>query len=216
MKQTLGFVDLSYHLPLDDKSQLAFGLKGGINVLRAGLTDLNLGDGQADQAFSQNITSDLLPNFGAGLYYYRDKFYAGVSVPKFLENDFSADGNTAISTSSEERHYFLIAGGVVDINEVLKFKPTGFAKFVDGAPLQFDLTASLLIYDKFSAGVMYRSFGDAGVILGYQFTDQLRAGYAFDYPLTTLNRYHGWSHEIMISYDFVFKNKSKIRSPRYF
>jgi len=217
LEQTLGFLDVSYHLPVNEKGQLAFGLKGGVNLVQAGLTTLELGDATADPAFSQNIQSELLPNVGAGLYYYTDRYYAGVSVPKFLENDFStAAGSTATTTASEERHLFAIAGAVFDINDVLKLKPTTFLKVVEGAPLQVDLTASLLIHDKFSVGAMYRSFGAAGMLVGYQFTDQLRAGYAFDYPLTSLNNYHGWSHEIMLSYDFFFKSKSKIHSPRYF
>jgi len=210
--QTLAFVDLAYHLPVGDKAKLSLGIKGGVNIIQAGLADLDLGDNIADPAFNQNIESGILPNVGAGLYYYRERFYAGVSVPKFLENDY----NSEVSTSTENRHLFFITGAVFKLNESLKLKPTAFVKAVEGAPVQFDVTASLMMRDKFSVGAMYRSFGDVGMLLGYQFTDQFRAGYAFDYPLTSINNYHGWSHEIMLSYDFVFKGKEKIRSPRYF
>ena len=217
LKQTLALLDLSYHLPVNDNAKLAFGLKGGINIMQGSFTGLDLGDGVNDPTFNQNIESDLLPNFGAGLYYYTDDYYVGVSVPKLLENDFEIGtvGNT-VSRAAELRHYFLIAGTVFDINEFLKLKPTGFLKYVDGAPVQFDLTTSLVYNDKFSIGAMYRSFGDVGAILGYQFNDQLRASYALDYPLTTLNNYHGWTHEIMLSYDFFFKSQAKIHSPRNF
>ncbi len=212
-ESTLGYVDLAYHLKLSEKANLSFGLKGGFNFMQVGLTSLDLGSGANDNAFNNNIGGEFLPNFGAGLYYYMDRFYAGISVPKFLENDLS----DLSGTSTEKRHSFFILGGVINlIGNDLKLKPTGLLKMVNGAPLEFDITAQFLINDKFGIGPMYRSNDGIGGLLNYQFTDQLRAGYAVDYPLTALNSYYKWSHEIMISYDLTFKSQDKIRSPRYF
>lgn len=211
------YVDFSYKIKLSKKSSLAFGLKGGMNMVKHNLTDLSL-ETQNDPAFMNDFQSKLLPNFGFGMYYYTDKFYAGLSIPKLLENNFSS--NTVSGTTnlaSEKRHYFLIAGSVFDLNEEIKLKPTAFVKVTNGAPIEADLTASFIFNDKFWLGAMFRTGDAIGLLAGFNITDQLAIGYSFDwsYANTTV-KYNGGSHELMLRYDFIYKTAEKIRSPRYF
>lgn len=196
--------------------KLAMGLKGGLNIMQAALTSLKTEE-QGDAVFQQNIQSALLPNFGLGLYYYQDRYYVGLSAPKLLENNFldnSTSGGSSLAT--EKRHYFFIAGYVMDLNQDVKFKPTLLTKMVQNAPIEIDLTAQFLFYEKFNIGAMYRSQDGIGALIGYQFTEQFRMGYSYDYPLTKLRTYQSGTHEIMLSYDFIFNNIGKIKSPRYF
>ncbi len=211
------YADLAYKFQISDKGKLSLGLKGGVNLMTGGLTSLDL-DQSGDNAFSNNIESQLLPNIGFGAYYYEDRWYVGLSTPKLLENDFSTNTTTGgTNVASEKRHYFLIGGAVFDLNKDLKLKPTTFIKVTSGAPIEADLTALLLIKEKFWTGPMFRTGDAVGALLGYQFTDQLSAGYSFDWSFTnTTFRYNGGSHEIMLRYDFFFSEKQKIQSPRYF
>jgi hypothetical protein len=64
---------------------------------------------------------------------------------------------------------------------------------------------------------MYRT-GDAfGILAGLNITDQLAVGYSFDWSTAnTTFKYNQGSHEIMVRYDFIFKEKKIVRSPRYF
>jgi len=89
-------------------------------------------------------------------------------------------------------------------------------KVVPEAPISLDLTANFLLDDKLWLGGAFR-FGDSfGLLASYQLNDQLRLGYAFDYTLTDLQNFtRGNSHEIMISYDFIY-SAEKLLSPRYF
>ena len=73
---TLFALDLSYQVKLNQKSKLSFGLKGLVNMYKNNLSTLAL-DQQNDVAFAQNVNS-FLPNAGAGIYYYRERFYIGV------------------------------------------------------------------------------------------------------------------------------------------
>ena len=99
-----------------------------------------------DVAFSQNAQR-ILPNVGAGIYYYRERFYVGVSTPKLLENGLSGGGLG--SSSKEQRHYFFIMGTVLDLGKNVKFKPTCFVKATQGAPIQGDVTANFIMNDNF-------------------------------------------------------------------
>ena len=211
------FVDFAYRIRVGDKGKLAFGIKGGTSMLANELADLSTTDG-GDNTFAQNIQSQFLPNFGAGVYYQLPRFYVGLSTPRLLENDYQSN-TTAGSVASEARHYFLIAGGMIDLTKDAKvqLKPTTFVKLTAGAPIEVDLTALFYFNQKFWAGPMFRT-GDAfGVLAGLNINPQFSLGYSFDwsYGLNT-GKYNAGSHELMLRYDFVFRDKGKILSPRYF
>ena len=101
------FADFAYKIQIGEKGKLAFGLKGGLNVRGNKLSELTT-DQSGDSEFQQNVQSQLLPNFGFGVYYSQPQFYVGLSTPRLLENDFD-ENTTAGSTNlaSWKRHYFL-------------------------------------------------------------------------------------------------------------
>ena len=210
--------DFAYRMQLSEKSKLALGVSAGANMFQANLSSLNL-DQQTDPTFQNNITNHITPNFGVGAYYSRERFYAGISTPALLQNNYStvkqADGSNLIG--KEQRTYFLIAGAVINISDNLAFKPTTLVKTTVGAPIQVDLTASFIIMKKLLLGAMYRSGDAAGLLVGFDITNQLHIGYSYDwsYGLETF-KYNQGSHELMLRYDFIFGSKKQIHSPRYF
>jgi type IX secretion system PorP/SprF family membrane protein len=211
-------VDFAYKMQLTAKSKLALGISGGMNLFQAQLSSLNL-DQQTDPTFQNNINNRVIPNFGFGAYYSRERFYAGISAPSLLQNNYSivtnADGSTLIG--KEQRTYYLIAGTVIKISDNLAFKPTTLVKVTAGAPIQADLTASFIIVKKLTLGVMYRSGDAAGALIGFDITNQFHLGYSYDwsYGLKT-SVYNQGSHELMLRYDFIYGSKKQIHSPRYF
>lgn len=211
------YADFAYKLKVNEKAKLAFGLKGGINLRSNGLSSLAL-DETNDDAFANDVVSDVLPNFGFGLYYYTDKFYVGLSTPKLLENNFTTNTvSGSLSSASEKRHYFLIAGTVFPITDNIKLKPTGFMKVTEAAPIEGDITLTALFKEKLWAGVMFRTGDALGLLVGANITDQLSLGYSFDWSYTnTTFKYNAGSHELMLRYDLIYNNAQRIRSPRYF
>lgn len=208
------YIDFAYRIKFDH-SYLSFGLKSGINLMKVGLEDISLND-PSDPSYSLDYQSSFMPNFGGGLYYYTDRYYLGVSVPKILQNNlFNNSVNQDLLDAV--RHYFFIAGAYFNINDNLKFKPTTFVKVVPAAPVEIDLTGTFILKDKIMAGLMYRTGDAMGVLLGMYLTPQLTLGYSFDWSTTnTTGKYNGGSHEILLRYDFFIIQQKKIRSPRYF
>ncbi|MDP3557468.1 MAG: type IX secretion system membrane protein PorP/SprF [Bacteroidota bacterium] len=216
--KTSVFGDFAYRMALTKKSKLALGINAGANIFQANLSSLQIGD-QADPVFQNNINNHVTPNFGFGAYYSRERFYAGVSVPNLIQNNYSkidlANGNTL--TGSEQRHYFFIAGAVINLSENVAFKPTTFIKVTSAAPVQADVTASFIFMKKLLLGAMFRT-GDAfGGLVGFNITEQLHIGYSFDwsYGLQTA-KYNQGSHEVVLRYDFMTYDKKQIHSPRHF
>jgi type IX secretion system PorP/SprF family membrane protein len=213
------FADFSYHVRMSPTAKLAFGLKAGLNHMRGNLSSLTLIDEQPDPLFSNDFESRFLPNFGFGMYYFTSNWYIGVSSPRLVANDFLNDliyGSSKVF--SEERHYFLILGTVLDVSSNLKFNPTALAKTTMGAPIVADFSAVFILNDKIEMGLMYRTGDAVGALLGYHITDQIRFGYSYDWSVANAtNRYNGGSHEVILRYDFIFRERERrIISPRYF
>ncbi|MFT4682829.1 MAG: type IX secretion system PorP/SprF family membrane protein [Flavobacteriales bacterium] len=213
LKQTGLYGDVSYRI-FFDRSKLAFGLKGGINFFQANLVDLSPVEAD-DPAFQQNISNRTLPNFGAGVMWYSQTSYVGLSVPKILTNKL-IDGNLPdFNNNAEKQHFFLVAGTVLEINNYINFKPAGTLRVVNGAPPSFDLTANFMFYEKFWVGAMYRFQESVGMLLQYEINNKMRVGYAYDYSTTDIGNYSSGSHEIMLGVDFG-KNAGGDISPRFF
>jgi type IX secretion system PorP/SprF family membrane protein len=217
-------IDYSYTIQATDNAKLAFGLKGGMDILDVDFTKLNASNG--GDIFEQNIDKKIQPQIGAGVFYSTNKFYAGLSIPNFLEtshfNRTSIDGivdnasSTAGSTTAAERmHYFFITGYVFEINENLKFKPASFVKIVKGAPLQWDLSANFLINEKITLGASYRWSAAISALAGFQVSESIFLGFGYDYQTTDIERFSNGSYEVFLSFD-IFNNPEKILTPRFF
>ncbi len=206
------YSDLSYKLKVSEKGTLTFGLKGGLNILNNNLANIEVIDN--DPLFNTNINNQLLPNFGFGLYYFKEKFYLGISSPRIIQNSFNSNSSIL---AEEKRHYYLVGGFVSQLNENIEFKPTTLLKVTQGAPFSLDLTNTFIFREKVWAGLMVRVGDAVGIITGIILKNHINVGYSFDwsYGLQT-GRYNQGSHELMLRYDFIFSNQEKYKSPRYF
>jgi type IX secretion system PorP/SprF family membrane protein len=108
-----------------------------------------------------------------------------------------------------------IAGHVFDLNYNVKFKPSLLTKVTQGAPLQVDLSGNFLFNEKFVLGAAWRWDAAVSAMAGFQISDGLFIGYAYDYETTNLRRYNSGSHELFLRFE-LFKRQSKIVSPRFF
>ena len=210
--QTSAYGDFAYRIRTSENTRLSFGLKGGMNIYQADLASLT--SVEVDPA-NVNVSGQLLPNFGFGVYWHGPRYYVGASAPKLLENKMDAVNGNVLVSASEARHYFLIGGYVMDLGRDIKFKPSFMFRTVEGAPLSLDLNANFLLRERIWFGAMYRLGNAFGVMGQYQVNDQLRVGYAFDLTTTRIGAYNAGTHEIMLSYDLRFV-KGKTISPRYF
>jgi type IX secretion system PorP/SprF family membrane protein len=211
---TLNF-DYAYRLRFKNPKagKLSIGMNVTLNNYRARWTDITPNDA-VDPSFLASDESILTPNFGAGVYYYTEKFYAGVSIPRFinmsLKDDASLEGTDEIAR--EWKHYFYTIGAVFDIGKHVKFRPSVLLKHVKNAPFEADINVGFLFKEAFWIGGGYRT-GDAAIFIAeYDFAKGIRIGYAYDYTVTELNDYTSGSHEIMVGYEF--QNKDTYLTPR--
>lgn len=215
----------AYRFNLTEKSKLALGVNAGVNSMSVNFDGINLNQ-SGDPAFANNATT-LIPNFGVGAYFSTDRFYAGLSVPKIMESAMIVDPQGGETLSVLKRHYYLISGAMIPLNDIWDIKPTGLIKVTEGTPIQMDLSCEMVYMQKFDFGLFVRTDMDVtqalktgdgfGMMAGFNVTDNFHIGYSFDYSIANPTSYaNKGSHEIMLRYDLDFVDKFRIRSPRYF
>ena len=209
----------SYTIPTSETGKLSFGIKGGGHLLNIDFTVLNQYVQELDG--TNNIDNKFSPNIGAGVYYHTNKFYLGLSVPNFLETEhFEPSSNSNQSTSylaSERMNFYMITGYVFDLSDTWKLKPALLTKWVEGAPLQVDMSANFWFNQKLSLGAAYRWDAAWSVLTGFQITDSFMVGLAYDKETTDLGNttFNDGSFEVFLRFE-LFKNLDKIISPRFF
>lgn len=232
------------------KGTLSVGLQGGVMNWRADWEKLRFQQPQEiDNAFSAQNPNLWLPDFGAGLFFYTPRFYAGASMPHIsgfhLRNLAPEERDAVRKWSRVQRHFYFTTGGAIPLNgDNLVFKPSFLLKSVGvfnnffrqgnivreiGAPVAFDLDASLFFQKKLWVGLAFRSAFAAFNTEGpkqssydsfdlwtiFYLENGLRLGLSYDYPLGKLQTAASGSFELMLGFDF-YQQVEKASHIRYF
>jgi type IX secretion system PorP/SprF family membrane protein len=227
--QTIGIMNnwyanmaYSYHVKISEKSSFRVGLQGSMKFQGIDFADPGVYIREpGDQSIVANETAnDIFANFGAGMYYTYSNTYFGVSVPYLFPGEigFNDDPNlTRIAETSQ--HFYGMAGTMIPISEKLELKPAVLVKYVQNAPLDLDVNASLVFDRKFNLGLSYRmggdGIGDSVDFLAMYQHNQIGIGLAYDLTLSNLKTYNDGSIEILLRYDFA-KEKGDLTNPRFF
>ena len=209
-------LDLSYTIQTSLDAKLSFGLKASAHLLDVRFSELNQDVGTGpDPTLQQNIDNRFSPNFGAGVYYHTERFYAGLSVPRILETTHFEE--SSLSTAKEQMNFYLITGYVWDLNPFLKFKPAILTKAVQGAPLQVDVSANFMFNEKFIVGAAYRWDAAVSALAGFQISEQIMLGLAYDRETTELGgtQFNDGSFEVFLRLELLNSFRKTV-SPRFF
>ena len=203
--------DISYTIPVGRETTLSFGIKGGFSYYDLD-EDLFTDPQVMDDPFFRDQFNKWTPNVGAGLYLSAQNWYVGLSAPKLINND-NNDFNQYVAL--EQVHYYLTGGYVFDLNDTWKLRPTALAKATSGAPLSVDISATTIYDEKLYLGATYRIDDAIGAFVDLRVFEPLRIGYAYEYSISDLRPYTSGSHEIILIYEFRFRN-TRYKSPRFF
>jgi type IX secretion system PorP/SprF family membrane protein len=222
MSRNLIYGNYAYRMKVHKNGNLALGLMMGLETQAnnfSGLKVSDVGSAPSDPQFAQN-TNVAGMNFGTGVYYNTKSFFAGLSIPRMLDNQakFSSDGLKEVKITSLKASrftYYFTVGNIFTIDENLKIRANMMIKAVKNAPMQLDIGGAALIKELVWAGLSYRSNSSMSLLLGVQVNKQFLVNYSFDYTLNKIQSFSAGSHEIVLNYLFSFKGR-KITTPRYF
>jgi len=190
---------------------LSFGLQGGFSSYSARYSDLAVYNVN-DPVFSQDI-KESRPNFGVGIYYYTNVFYAGFSVPQLINNVF--DRGKDFQTIVQPNPFILTVGYVYTVTRFMKFKPNCLIKFVSQKPVEIDINGNISFDDVLWFGASYKINTNLDVLTEIQVTNQIRVGYCYSVTTSSIRQVDLGSHEFMINYKFRYPS-SGVLTPRHF
>ncbi|MCB0578497.1 MAG: PorP/SprF family type IX secretion system membrane protein, partial [Phaeodactylibacter sp.] len=136
-----------------------------------------------------------------GLYYYSERFEAGLAVRNLSEPTVDLD---AISLQLK-RAFFFNAGGHFDLGGSLSLHPALLIRS-DLAQTQTDVAAIFRYNDNIFGGASFRGYNSDNIdavafIAGFRLNENITLAYAYDLTLSTLNQVSNGSHEVMINYN---------------
>ncbi len=176
---------------------LSMGLQGGFSHINSDFSKLNL-KSEKDAVMS-GYRKDFNPNFGSGLYFSNQKFFAGVSVPYMLNNKLTSVGDVA-SQAQESRYYLLTSGAVLEINRDVKVVPSVLFRVQEGNAVGMDLNTNVVLSDILTIGASYRTENAVSAIMGLKFSENLSMGYSYDINTSEIGQYSDGTHEFMVNY----------------
>jgi type IX secretion system PorP/SprF family membrane protein len=189
---------------------LSMGIQAGFSELKSDFSKLTLLN--TNDPNLTGILNKFNPNFGTGFFWETKNFYAGISVPYLINSKVFDNPAVQLSEAGSKRYYYLVAARVFELSSRLKVKPETLIRYQEGAPLGIDMNLKAVLDQKIGLGFIYRS-GDALITtFEFQLMDNLRIGYAYEWTLTTLNKFSKGSHEIMINYRFKIPG---LQRPQY-
>ena len=204
------------HIVQLEQGKLHLGMKAGIDVLNNNFFDVQTVE--PDHVFTSNETPYILPNFGAGAYYYSERIFAGVSVPQFLSYRKLSTNSAQAYHRFGDYDFIITGGGLVDLNEIIKFKPSFLLQYSFNKSKkvkQFDISGNFILADMVWIGGSWRTNEKSLVgIVQLSVNQQLMIGLSYDHPLGLMNTIRNGTVEFCLRYEFG--TKVSAANPRYF
>ena len=221
----------------NDPHRLCLGIGGVVSQYSLNGSVLQYEDPGDPEIPATDVHSKIIPDADFGVYYYTNRFYAGGSLMDLFglasnRMIYFANG-TSYTSILQGTTMYLTAGGVMDLSDEVKFKPSIMVKEDFKGPTNADFNVFFLFDEILWVGGSYRSsvllFTKSDLQQGLQATDaaslmlefyatpQLRIGYAYDFTTSGLSNYQTGSHEISLGLTFkTKKDRRYMANPRYF
>lgn len=214
----------AYGFPLGP-GKLRIGLSVSYRYLEQDFTDPRLTGNQpidGDPAIQREVFRRSYGNTGLGVYYHTDRFFAGISVPRLLETDIDVSDNEG-EVSRERRHFYLMGGVALDLNNKWTFIPQSLIKWTGGAPLNIDINTSFRYDEIITLGLTYRTgqyFDDIShglsALAGWHLGKKWMIGMAYDLTLNELRTHQNGSLEFMLQWNFGTLDQARVINQRFF
>jgi len=214
-KTTSIYGSYAYHIRMAE-GRLSFGLNGGVDISTSNFSDIK--KIAPDQVFDLKEDPYVMPNIGAGVYYFSKRIFGGFAVPKFMSYSKTSANSIQAYHSVNDYDFIFSGGGLITFSDFLKFKPSVLVQYsLDKSESikQFDINGNFILADVLWFGGSWRTNEEVVVgILQFQITPQFMLGLSYDYPVGRMSTYSNGSAEFALRYEFG--SKVSAANPRYF
>jgi OmpA-OmpF porin, OOP family len=196
LKRAGGSLILSYAMRLDSSSYLGIGVAGGYYSLQLG-ENARVANPN-DPTYTSGLNGKGFTDFNAGVYFRRKGLWLGFSTPQIFEKKVSFANPTAKTVNELKRHYYLMAGYEIPMGQKMAFEPSAMLRYVENAPVSFDISGRLIFNKAFWLGANYRKGDAIAGMVGLQAKGGINVYYAYDMTMSSLNANSNGTHEFGI------------------
>lgn len=234
---TSATANYAFRLQLDaaDTKRLSFGLGAGFTQYSLDGDALTTVDGN-DQAVPTGNSSNIVPDFRAGIYYTTPYWYFGASVLNLLSgqksiDDYRRNSGTIADNIVHTRHLYLVAGSLVNVSPDFRVRPSIMIREDFKGPTNADFNVMGIFSDRIWLGAGYRTslkvfkkeyentdVSSQAAIIGiaqFYVNERFRIGYSYDYAVSALSGYQSGTHELTVGISFGKAPRASI-CPRVF
>ena len=202
----------AYHLGLTDQLNLSVGVSAGVSHINLN-TDMITLENSNDPVLNNINNSQWKPDLGVGVWAYSSRFYFGISAQQILpQNLYITTGNTA-NQSKTVPHFFATGGYKIFLSDDVTLLPSALLKFIDPAPVTFDINMKLSFRDRFWFGGSFRKDDSYAVLAGFNLSSVVNVGYSYDVTTSALRSVSNGSHEIVLG--ILLNNRYNLKSPQH-
>jgi len=196
--QTWLAVDLSYYVEMNRETKLYFGLKASANSYNANTQGL-ITYGVGQDGTLMDFESRFSPNVGAGLYLKHEKYFVSLSVPRLLTPDRLQQRNGSAFLGTDKVHAYLSGGYEFKITKNMDMQAMGMIRYVEAAPMSYEVTGIFDFFRRFDLGVGYRFDESFSGLLLFNISNGFDIGYAYENALETpVNTIDSGTHELLM------------------
>jgi len=203
----------AYKIRSKSGSILSLGLAGSAVFTSNQWSQIKTTDAN-DIAFAANSPMYVFPDFSAGIYFNTKDYFAGFSIPMFLQHQLEGSSSSYSIQNDFNQYNYLLEGGYKMNFDNIQIRPSLLWRYLPNAAHQFDFNLVADIDDMIGIGISYRTQDAIVGMLQFQVNDQIIVGYSYDHTTSDLQQFDNGSHEIFLRYDFRYKVKAI--DPRFF
>lgn len=194
----------SYHINLNKKSKLSFGLSAiafqyKMDQRQFSLTTLD------DPTVSYMIEKCIVPDATIGIYTYGRYHWVGITAAHLFQSKLKITNN--YDANKMVRHYFVMGGYKFNISTArsLELEPSSLIKFTESTPPQFDINLKLYYNKDYWFGTSIRPNDCFVASVGFRYK-QFYFGYSYDFTFSNLTDYTIGSQELVVGFEIKNKN----------
>lgn len=191
-----GMATFAYRIPFGKDHNLRFGLSGGLgwnNIDFSKIDDMN--DPALIDAVDNNMF--MVGQFGA-LYNIRN-FSLGFTFPTLFKSNLISDQQFQDVVLEPFKNYYLTASYHFDVGPNFALEPWVLYRANETQPSQIEGTLILWIKNIVWAGATYRQNYGMAYEAGFQISDLINLGYAYEPAGQMVNGFGNGSHQLHLS-----------------
>jgi len=191
----------AYNLNLKEDMNLSMGLNLGLIQYKVDLNKIDFLE--EETTMTQNKYTYMKPDATFGVHFYTSRYYAGFAIDQLFNSKVELDRNSDITSYNRLTSHFTLVGGYkFTVSRDIDMEPSMLFRATAATVPQLEVTARGIFRKMAWAGITGRTSDAITIMIGYNYKDQLYAGYSYDITLNKLRHTSSGSHEIMIGARF--------------